>query len=111
MLSENVLVTKCSILLLASSPPLNVNATTINATAVQISWNQPDMLNGIIRYYTVVYGIDGSSETEELNSTGTTAVVTDLDPFTTYEFYVVAFTVDLSNRSESDTAITDEAGN
>ena len=70
------------------------------------------MLNGIIRYYTVIYGIDGSSETEEeLNSTNITAVVTDLDPFTTYEFYVVAFTVALSNRSESDMTMTDEAGN
>ena len=101
----------CSILHLASSPPLNINATTVSATAVQVSWSQPDILNGIIRYYTVIYGIDGSSETAELNSTGVSAVVTDLDPYTTYVFYVVAFTVELSNLSESDTAMTAEAGN
>ena len=96
---------------LASSSPLNINATTLSATVVQVSWNPPDMLNGIIRYYTVIYGIDGSSETAELNSTGVSAVVTDLDPYTTYVFYVVAFTVELSNLSETDTAMTAEAGN
>ena len=69
------------------------------------------MLNGMIRYYTVIYGIDGSSNTTELNSTGVSTMVTDLDPFTSYVFYVVAFTVELSNRSESDTAMTAEAGN
>ena len=69
------------------------------------------MLNGIIRYYTVIYHIDGSSETAELNSTGVIARLTDLDPYTTYVFYVVAFTVELSNLSVSDTAMTAEAGN
>ena len=106
-----VLVTKCSVLLLAPSPPLNVNAITVNSNAVQVSWSPPDMLNGVIRYYTVIYGIDGSSETEELSTTYITALVTNLNPFTTYVFYVVAYTVDLSNHSEGDTAMTDEAGN
>ena len=114
MQSRKVLVTKlqlCSVLYLASSPPLNVTATTVSATVVQVSWSPPDMLNGMIRYYTVIYGIDGSSNTTELNSTGVSTMVTDLDPFTSYVFYVVAFTVELSNRSESDTAMTAEAGN
>ena len=69
------------------------------------------MLNGIIRYYTVIYGIDGSLKTEELNSTSVNAVVIDLDPFTSYVFYVVAYTVDWSNRSVSDIVMTAEAGN
>ena len=98
-------------LFLAPNPPLNVNATTINSTAVQVSWNLPNITNGIIRYYTVVYGRNDSSETQQLNSTDITTVVTALDPFRTYVFYVVAFTVELSNRSENDTALTSEAGN
>ena len=69
------------------------------------------MLNGIIRYYTVIYHIDGSSQTAELNSTGLSAMGTDLYPFTTYVLYVLAFTIELSNRSETDTAMTAEAGN
>ena len=99
------------IFLLAPSPPLNVKADTISATAVRVSWSPPNMLNGIIKYYTVVYGVDGSLKTEGLNSTSVSAVVTDLDPFTSYLFYVVAFTVELSNCSESDMAMTAEAGN
>ena len=99
------------ILLIAPSPPLNVNATTINSTAIQVSWNPPNITNGIIRYYTLVYGRNDSSEIQQLNSTDITTVVTALDPFRTYVFYVLAFTVELSNRSESDTALTSEAGN
>ena len=98
-------------LLVAPSPPVNVNASTINSTAVQISWDSPSTTNGIIRYYTVVYGLEDSSETQELNSTDVTIAVANLDPFHSYVFYVLAFTVELSNHSENDTAITAEAGN
>ena len=89
---------------------MNVNATTINSTAVQVNWNPPDITNGIIRYYTVVYRLNDSSETMELNSTDVTVVVTNLDPFNYYVFYVLAFTVASSDPSENDTALTAEAG-
>ena len=98
-------------MLLAPNPPLNINATTISSTAVNVSWNQPDITNGIIRYYTVVYRRNDSSETMEVNATNVTIVVTGLDPFKSYVFYVLAFTVALSNASENDTALTAEAGN
>ena len=95
----------------APNPPLNVNATTINSTAVRVNWNPPDITNGIIRYYTVVYRLNDSSETMELNSTDVTVVVTNLDPFNYYVFHVLAFTVAPSDPSENDTALTAEAGN
>ena len=98
-------------LCLAPNPPLNVNASTINSTAVWVSWNPPDITNGIIRYYTVVYRLNDSSETMELNSTDVTVVVTGLNPFNYYVFNVVAFTVASSDPSENDTALTAEAGN
>ena len=47
----------------------------------------------------------------ELNSTDVTVVVTNLDPFNYYVFYVLAFTVASSDPSENDTALTAEAGN
>ena len=102
----------CSLfcLYVAPNPPLNVNASTINSTAVCISWNLPDITNGIIRYYTVVYRLNDSSETMELNSTDVTVVVTSLKPFNYYVFYVLAFTVASSDPSENDTALTAEAG-
>ena len=98
-------------LLLAPNPPLNVNATTINSTAVQVNWNPPDITNGILRYYTVVYRLNDSSVTMKLNSTNVTVVVTGLDPFNYYVFHVLAFTVASSDPSENDTALTAEAGN
>ena len=98
------------ILLIAPNPPLNVNASTINSTAVWVSWNPPDITNGIIRYYTVVYRLNDNSETMELNSTNVTVVVTGLDPFSHYVFYVLAVTVASSDPSENDTALTAEAG-
>ena len=98
-------------LLLAPNPPLNVNASTINSTAVRVSWNSPDITNGIIRYYTVAYRLNDSSQTMELNSTDVTVVLTSLDPFSHYVFYVVAVTVASSDPSENDTALTAEAGN
>ena len=88
-----------------------MNASTINSTAVRISWNPPDITNGIIRYYTVVYRLNDSSETMELNSTDVTVAVTDLNPFNYYVFYVLAFTVASSDPSENDTALTAEGGN
>ena len=98
-------------MLLAPSPPLNLSAIAINSTAVQIRWHQPAITNGIIRYYTVRYGVENSTERMELNSTDVAAVVSGLNPFTSYVFYVLAFTVAPSNASENDTALTAEAGN
>ena len=96
---------------LAPNPPLNVNATTINSTAVQVNWNPPDITNGVIRYYTVVYRLNDSSVTMELNSTNVTVVVTGLDPFNYYVFHVLAVTVESSDPSKNDTALTAEEGN
>lgn len=98
-------------MLLAPSQPLNFNATTINSTAVQVRWDRPAITNGIIRYYTVRYGLENSTERMELNSTDVATVVSGLNPFTSYVFYVLAFTVAPSNASENDTALTAEAGN
>lgn len=97
---------------LAPNPPVNVSATTLSSTTVQVSWDPPVVTNGMIRYYTVTYGRNDSSDrTMEPNSTNTSIVVTGLNPFTYYVFYVVAVTVASSNDSESDIALTDQAGN
>ena len=97
--------------LLAPSPPPNISAITINSTAVRVSWNEPDITNGIIQYYTVVYRINGSSEAMQLNSTDITVMVSNLDPFSYYVFYVLAMTVASSDPSDNVIAMTAEAGN
>ena len=78
---------------------------------MQVRWDQPVITNGIIRYYTVVYEGENSMESAELNSTNVTTIVSELHPFTSYTFYVLAFTVAPSNASENETVLTAEAGN
>ena len=97
-------------LLSAPNPPLNVNATVINSTTIQISWDQPNITNGIIRYYTVVYHLNDNLQTTEQNFTDTMIVVTDLDPFNNYVFYVLAITVAPSDPSDNATVMTAQAG-
>jgi len=58
-----------------------------------------------------VYGLEDSTKRQKMNSTDITTVVSGLDPFTTYVFHVLAFTVAPSNASNNDTALTAEAGN
>ena len=58
----------------------------------------------------MVYRLNDSLQTMELNSTDVTVVVTNLDPFNHYVFYVLAFTIASSDPSENDTALTAEAG-
>ena len=113
MYIHSVFVIYYSLFILAPYPPVNVTAITISSTAVEVSWDPPVITNGIIRYYTVVYGRNDINGLEdmELNSTSVTTVSSGLNPFTYYLFYVIAFTVAPSDASENDTALTAEAGN
>ena len=46
----------------------------------------------------------------EVNSTNLTVLISGLDPFTNYTFYVLAVTTAPSQPSDSVTVLTDEAG-
>ena len=82
----------------------------INSTTVEVTWDAPSITNGILRYYTVVYGSSGDMEMMEVNSSDVTVLVSGLDPFTNYTFYVLAVTITPSEASDSITVVTDEAG-
>ena len=97
-------------LLLAPVPPENVLASVINSTTVEVTWDPPSITNGILRYYTVVYGSSDDMEMMEVNSSDVTVLVSGLDPFTNYTFYVLAVTITPSEPSDSVTVITDEGG-
>lgn len=87
----------CWLFTLAPSSPLNIAVTSVNATAVNVTWDEPAMLNGIIRNYTVsVYRTDNT-----LVFTTSPAVVTalhvmifDLTHDTMYVFNVSAVTIE-----------------
>jgi len=97
-------------LLLAPNPPQNIAALVINSTTVVVTWDPPSITNGILRYYTVVYGSSDDMEMMEVNSSDVTVLVSVLDPFTNYTFYVLAVTVVPSEPSDNVTVVTDEAG-
>ena len=82
----------------------------INSTTVEVTWDPPIITNGILRYYTVEYGSSDDMEMMEVNSSDVTVVVSGLDPFTNYTFYVSAVTVTPSEPSDNVTVLTDEAG-
>jgi len=96
--------------LLAPSLPQNVGASAINSTTVEVTWDPPNITNGILRYYTVVYGSSDDMEMMEVNSSNVTVLVSGLDPFTNYTFYVLAVTIAPSQPSDNVTVVTDEAG-
>ena len=107
----------------------NVFASTINSTTVEVTWDPPSITNGILRYYTVVYGSSDDMEMMEVNSSDVTSsgmgqdigsgmnvgsvsqLVSGLDPFTNYTFYVLAVTVTPSEASQSVIIQTNETGN
>jgi len=95
-------------LYLAPNSPINVLASAVNSSTVEVTWDPPTITNGILRYYTVVYGSSDGMEMMEVNSSDVIVLVSGLDPFTNYTFYVLAVTVAPSEASNSIAAITDE---
>ena len=105
-----ILIMMLLCLLLVPHPPQNIKASAINSTTVVVTWDPPSITNGILRYYTVVYGSSNDMEMMEVNSSDVTVLVSGLDPFTNYTFNVFAVTVSPSKPSDNVTVVTDEAG-
>ena len=57
-----------------------------------------------------MYGSSDDMEMMEVNSSTVTVLVSGLDPFTNYTFYVLAVTVAPSEPRDNVTVLTDEAG-
>ena len=80
--------------------PKRVRVETINSTAIRVTWNPPaeDERNGMIRGYQVHYGkLDENNEYQGPVSTideraATMVIVTGLQPESTYQFTVNAYT-------------------
>ena len=69
---------------------LNLSATAVSSTIIQLAWNQPSTLNGILHGYKVRYKLLSDSNYGTPISVGTqlTYNVTGLKPFTDYEMQV-----------------------
>ena len=93
----------------------------MNSTTVEVTWDPPSITNGFLRYYTVVYGSgdaprrgqdisSGDMDVMQVNVNNVTVLVSGLDPFTNYTFYVLAVTVTPSEPSDNVAVLTDEGG-
>ena len=87
------------IIITGSSAPLNFTVDVLNSTAVELSWQYPEMPNGAIRGYSILYAEFPDIEVILINITldmindasNQTAAVAGLVPFTQYSFRVRAF--------------------
>ena len=70
--------------------PLSLSATVVSSTIIQLTWNQPSTLNGILHDYKVRYKVSSDSNFGTPISVGAQLIynVTGLKPFTDYELQV-----------------------
>ena len=78
---------------LAPSSPRNVIVTSINATAINITWTEPAMANGIIRNYTINILTSDNRLISETNQVDLFITVFGLNHDTEYIVNISAVTV------------------
>ena len=88
----------------APSPPINVNATAIPSTSIIVTWSRPITTNGSIKFYEVTFyptDIGTSGSMTKIVTIGTSTTLYNLMASTIYTILVRAFTVVLSEPSNS----------
>ena len=94
----------------APTAPLGVTAVASSSTAIDVTWTEPNMPNGVIRRYQVTYTRNDVMDTtpQTVDETSTAVQLTDLEKFANYTIFVQGFTVELGAQSDPVTARTDE---
>ena len=91
----------CLFYLTVPGPPGNLFVNEINSTAIVVSWSEPDVSNGIIILYEILYFVGNVSSLDDDVTSVSVAVTTNtsyrviiggLDPFTMYSVAVRAYT-------------------
>ena len=87
--------------------------TSVNSSALSLDWTAPPQPNGVIQSYEIYiryapFTGDGDIVTT-VNSTVNSITVQNLEPFTTYEFSVIAYTGAGGTQSDWASGVTDEA--
>lgn len=95
-----------------TGPPLNLSATALGATSILISWQQPlpDLLNGILREYSVEVVSNRTEETLSYLTSAHSILVPSLRPHTVYLCRVAAVTIGRGPYTNSFAVLTDTAG-
>ncbi len=104
------------ILLVSSSPPLDVQVMTAGPTSLNVTWKPPREIdiNGILTNYTIEYYIideeSSSRNSSIIPSTVFNLLLESLDNFTTYNVSVLASTLVGRGPSNERTQTTAENG-
>ena len=81
--------------------PGSLFVNEINSTAIVVSWSVPDVTNGIITSYEILYSVGNVSSLENnvtsvlvdvTTNTSYQVIIGELDPFTMYSVAVRAYT-------------------
>ena len=73
--------------------PVDLMFTINNSTSVTLTWQQPAMLNGIIRNYTITVLDSNMNSVQNITASNLTSVITQLTPNTSYVVNVSGVTV------------------
>lgn len=91
----------------APEPPQNVTVTDITSTSMRVSWTEPKAMNGVLRYYQVLYTHKNEEKkVKPIHEKNTTVELVDLKSFTEYTIVVFAYTAFRSMPSEAKNVTT-----
>ena len=115
--SKFSLYDKVWLLLIVPGIPGDFFVNEINSTAVIVTWNEPDIANGIITMYEILYSLgnhsilDNNTSTVWVNETTNTSyaiVISGLEHFTVYTVAVKAYTrIGGGNLTDTFSILTD----
>ena len=86
--------------------PTNFTAVAVASTVVNLSWNVPDVTNGILLYYTIVYHNATDTMTVVHNNETFHITITELNEDTYYTFVIYASTSAGDGPNVTDFAVT-----
>ena len=101
--------------LTAPGPPGSLFVNEINSTAINVSWSEPDVTNGIITSYEILYSVGNIFDTDAISipvdvttNTSYQVIIGGLDPFTMYSVAVRAYTrIGAGNLTNTFSILTD----
>lgn len=107
----------CFIFCVVPIPPMNVKASTLNSTSLNVTWDASNttFLRGILRKYRVIFTSKGTvfpTTTRNVTTTADTlnVVLNGLYKFTDYHIVITAITIADGNRSLPIIVRTDSDG-
>jgi len=84
----------CTLLVVSTVPeaPTIFSARAVSSTMVRLTWAVPDVINGILLSYTLVYSNAGNTFIRTYNNNTFEDTISNLDKYTEYRFVIYANT-------------------